>query len=167
MPTLNRQQRRQLEQQRSRQRAQRRVERPAKLPMLIKAQQTLAPLESIIDQIDRAGTVDTDRQGRPIFYCVADGQWYESAPAIVGMADFFDMWATRHGRPFRATALRQLAKRLEAGMPIDAPLLAVLRAEIPMLRRIGAGLDQADATDLLRQTQIKAEMEAQPCPTTR
>lgn len=52
-------------------------------------------------------------------------------------------------------------------MPIDAPLLAVLRAEIPMLRRIAAGLDQADATDLLRQTQIKAEMEAQPCPTTR
>ncbi|MGZ9981514.1 hypothetical protein ACXXCT_08600 [Bordetella bronchiseptica] len=47
MPTLNRQQRRQLEQQRSRQRAQRRVERPAKLPMLIKAQQTLAPLELI------------------------------------------------------------------------------------------------------------------------
>ncbi|AMG89627.1 hypothetical protein [Bordetella bronchiseptica] len=80
MPTLNRQQRRQLEQQRSRQRAQRRVERPAHPPMLIKAQQTLAPLEAIIDQIERAGTVDTDRQGRPIFHCAADGQWYESAP---------------------------------------------------------------------------------------
>ncbi|MCH4572214.1 hypothetical protein [Achromobacter xylosoxidans] len=52
--------------------------RPARLPMLIKAQQTLAPLEAIIDQIDR----------------------------------------------------------------------------------IGAGLTQADASDLLRQTQILAEMDA-------
>lgn len=57
-------------------------------------------------------------------------------------------------------ALRQLAKRLEVGMPIDAPLMAALQAEIPALRRIGAGLTQADASDLLRQTQILAEMDA-------
>ncbi|MFY1847922.1 hypothetical protein [Achromobacter dolens] len=45
-------------------------------------------------------------------------------------------------------------------MPIDAPLMAALQAEIPALRRIGAGLTQADASDLLRQTQILAEMDA-------
>lgn len=136
--------------------------RPARLPMLIKTQQTLAPLEAIIDQIQRDGTVTIDARGVPIFYCVADGEWYASAPAISGMADFFDMWATRHGSPFEATALRQLANRLDVGMPIDAPLMAALNREIPNLRRIGASLDQADASDLLRQTQIKAEMEARP-----
>jgi len=136
--------------------------RPARLPMLIKTQQTLAPLEAIIDQIQRDGTVTIDACGVPIFYCVADGEWYASAPAISGMADFFDMWATRHGSPFKATALRQLANRLDVGMPIDAPLMAALNREIPNLRRIGASLDQADASDLLRQTQIKAEMEARP-----
>lgn len=136
--------------------------RPARLPMLIKTQQTLAPLEAIIDQIQRDGTVTIDARGVPIFYCVADGEWYASAPAIAGMADFFDMWATRHGSPFKATALRQLANRLDVGMPIDAPLMAALNREIPNLRRIGASLDQADASDLLRQTQIKAEMEARP-----
>ncbi|PTN44607.1 hypothetical protein DAI43_32530 [Achromobacter xylosoxidans] len=57
-------------------------------------------------------------------------------------------------------ALRQLANRLEMGMPIDMPLMAALRAEIPTLRRIGASLDQADATDLLQQTRILAEMDA-------
>lgn len=136
------------------------VPRVARLPMLIKTQQTLAPLESIIDQIERDGTVTVDARGLPIFHCVADGEWYASAPAIAGMADFFDMWATRHGSQFKATALRQLAKRLEVGMPVDAPLLAALHAEIPSLRRIGAGLDHADATDLLQQTRILAEMDA-------
>ncbi|MFY4005988.1 hypothetical protein [Achromobacter denitrificans] len=136
------------------------VPRVARLPMLIKTQQTLAPLESIIDQIERDGTVTVDARGLPIFHCVADGEWYASAPAIAGMADFFDMWATRHGSQFKATALRQLAKRLEVGMPIDAPLMAALHAELPSLRRIGAGLDQDDATDLLQQTRILAELDA-------
>lgn len=160
IPAMNRQQRRMMEKQQARVRATRRPERQARLPMLIKTQQTLAPLEAIIDQIQRDGTVTVDARGVPIFHCVADGEWYASAPAILGMADFFDMWATRHGSQFKATALRQLAKRLEVGMPVDAPLLAALHAEIPALRRIGAGLTQADASDLLRQTQIKAELEA-------
>ncbi|MGW9066958.1 hypothetical protein ACWGPO_22975 [Achromobacter animicus] len=162
IPAMNRQQRRTMEKQQARVRATRRPDRPARLPMLIKTQQTLAPLESIIDQIQRDGTVTVDARGVPIFYCVADGEWYASAPAISGMADFFDMWATRHGSPFKAAALRQLAKRLDVGMPVDGPLMAALSAEIPALRRIGAGLTQADASDLLRQTQILAEMEARP-----
>ncbi|QKQ46789.1 hypothetical protein [Achromobacter denitrificans] len=160
IPAMNRQQRRMMEKQQARVRATRRPERPARLPMLIKTQQTLAPLEAIIDQIQREGTVTIDTRGVPVFYCVADGEWYASAPAIAGMADFFDMWAVRHGRAFKATALRQLANRLEASMPIDAPLMAALHAEIPNLRRIGASLDQADASDLLRQTQIRAELDA-------
>ncbi|MGE8629494.1 hypothetical protein [Achromobacter denitrificans] len=160
IPAMNRQQRRMLEKQQARVRATRRPERQARLPMLIKTQQTLAPLEAIIDQIQRDGTVTVDARGVPIFYCVADGEWYASAPAILGMADFFDMWATRHGREFKAVALRQLAKRLEVGMPVDAPLLVALHAEIPTLRRIGAGLDQDDATDLLQQTRILAELDA-------
>ncbi len=40
--------------------------------------------------------------------------------------------------------------------------MAALHAEIPSLRRIGAGLTQAVASDLLRQTQILAEMDARP-----
>lgn len=160
IPAMNRQQRRMMEKQQARVRATRRPERQARLPMLIKTPQTLAPLEAIIDQIQRDGTVTVDARGVPIFHCVADGEWYASAPAILGMADFFDMWATRHGREFKAVALRQLAKRLEVGMPVDAPLLAALHAEIPTLRRIGAGLDQDDATDLLQQTRILAELDA-------
>lgn len=159
IPAMNRQQRRMMEKQQARVRATRRP-RPERLPMLIKTQQTLAQLEAIIDQIQRDGTVTVDARGVLIFHYVADGEWYASAPAILGMADFFDMWATRHGSQFKATALRQLAKRLEVGMPVDAPLLAALHAEIPTLRRIGAGLDQDDATDLLQQTRILAELDA-------
>lgn len=56
IPATNRQQRRMMEKQQARVRATRRPDRPARLPMLIKTQQTLAPLEAIIDQIESDGT---------------------------------------------------------------------------------------------------------------
>lgn len=151
---LNRQQRRQMERQQARHRAMRRVERPAHIPMLVKAQYTLEPLEAVIDQIERTGNVDTDQRGTPIFFCNADGGWYESAPAIDGMADFFDMWAIRHDKPLDVAPLRQLAARLAAGMPLDGPLMAGLQALLPRLRRVASTLDAGEAIDLLRGTQI-------------
>lgn len=128
--------------------------KPTRIPMLVKAQYTLEPLEAVIDQIERNGTVDVDRRGTPVFFCNTDGGWYESAPAIDGMADFFDMWAIRHGRQFDVTALRQLAARLAAGMPLDGPLVASLHALVPRLRRVASTLDHREAQDLLRGTQI-------------
>ncbi|WP_152609393.1 hypothetical protein [Bordetella avium] len=151
---LNRQQRRQMERQQARQRAQRRVERPVHIPMMVKAQYTLEPLEAVIDQIERTGAVDTDQRGTPIFFCNSDGGWYESASAIDGMADFFDMWAIRHARTLDVTPLRQLAARLSAGMLLDAPLMTAVRHLLPILRRVASTLDRDEAIDLLRGTQI-------------
>lgn len=164
-PAMNRQQRRMLEKQQARVRATRRP-RPEHIPMLVKAQYTLEPLETLLDQIERCGTVDT-AQGEAIFPNHADGVWYPAVGAVAGMADFFEMWATRHGKPLNVSALRQLAARLDSGMPLDQPLVDRLHALFPVLRRVSATLHPDDAEDLLRQTQIKAEMEAQPCPTTR
>lgn len=133
--------------------------RPVHIPMLIKTQLTLEPLEQVIDQIERAGTVDTDAAGVPIFYCNADGHWYASGPAITGMADFFRMWATRHRQPLDVSALQELGKRLELSMPMDGPLMARIHALVPTLRRIGSGMDRGDAIDLVQQTRIHAELE--------
>lgn len=128
--------------------------KPIQIPMLVKAQYTLEPLEAVIDQIELTGTVNVDQKGTPIFFCNADGGWYESAPAIEGMADFFDMWAIRHGKQFDVSALRQLAARLAAGMPLDGPLMQRLHELTPNLRRIASTLDHREAKDLLRGTQI-------------
>ncbi|MNY51399.1 hypothetical protein D3C86_1869830 [compost metagenome] len=76
------------------------------------------------------------------------------------MADFYEMWATRHNKPLNVSALRQLAARLENGMPVDQPLADRLRTLFPVLRRVGATLDPHDAEDLIRQTLIKNELAA-------
>ncbi|MFU2052747.1 hypothetical protein, partial [Bordetella hinzii] len=55
---------------------------------------------------------------------------------------------------FDVTALRQLAARLAAGMPLDGPLVASLHALVPRLRRVASTLDHREAQDLLRGTQI-------------
>lgn len=158
IPAMNRQQRRMMEKQQARVRATRRP-RPEHIPMLVKAQYTLEPLETLLDQIERCGTVDT-AQGEAIFPNHADGVWYPAAGAVAGMADFFEMWATRHGKPLNVSALRQLAARLENGMPVDQPLADRLRTLFPVLRRVGATLDPHDAEDLIRQTLIKNELAA-------
>lgn len=135
--------------------------RPAVIPMLVKSQYAIGPLEDWLRQIEIHETVDSV-QGEAILRSHGDGFAYPAAGAVDGIADFFEMWATRHSKTLDVSALRQLAKRLEVGMPIDGPLMAALQAEIPALRRIGAGLTQDDATDLLQQTRILAEMEARP-----
>lgn len=156
---MNRQQRREAERLSARQRAVRRVPKPEHIPMIVKAQYTLEPLETLLDQIERHETVDAV-QGDAVFPSHADGVWYPAVGAVAGMADFFDMWAIRHSKPMNVTALRQLANRLENGMPIEQPLADRLRALFPLLRRVGASLDRDDAEDLIRQTLIKNEMGA-------
>ncbi|MNV69352.1 hypothetical protein D3C71_1622580 [compost metagenome] len=147
-----------MEKQQARVRATRRP-RPEHIPMLVKAQYTLEPLETLLDQIERCGTVDT-AQGEAIFPNHADGVWYPAVGAVAGMADFYEMWATRHNKPLNVSALRQLAARLENGMPVDQPLADRLRTLFPVLRRVGATLDPHDAEDLIRQTLIKNELAA-------
>lgn len=130
------------------------------LPMLFKMQYVLGPLESIIDGIERTGTVDTEAGGTPIFQPYGEKTWCASVPAIIGIVDFFDMWATRHNHPLNLEGLRQLAKRLEYAMPLTQANIDAARAVMTVLRRIAPRLDHDDAQDLLRQTQIKDELEA-------
>ncbi|KAG0752367.1 hypothetical protein G6F22_021897 [Rhizopus arrhizus] len=58
--------------------------RAVRAPMLVATDLVLRPLEAIIDQINRDGTVHTDAKGIPQFRA-GDGKWYESAGAIEGV----------------------------------------------------------------------------------
>lgn len=154
---LNRQQRRQMERQQARQRAMRRVERPWHMPMIMKARNAIGPLEDWLNQIEANGTAYSV-QGEPLIFNHSDNCAYPAAGAIDGIADLFEMWSIRHGKPMNVEPLRQLAARLGNGAPIDAPLLERVRAVLPKLQAIGVHMNQDDAEDLIRQTQIKAEL---------
>ena len=133
--------------------------RPEVIPMLVKSQYAIGPLEDWLRQIEIHETVDSV-QGEAILRSHGDGFAYPAAGAVDGVADFFEMWATRHGKTLDVSALHQMAVRLANGAPIDHPLMERVKALLPTLRRIGALMNRDDAEDLIRQTQIKAELEA-------
>ena len=159
---MNRQQRRQAERMQARNRAVRRTGRPLPIPMIVKAVAVLAPLEAILDQLERDGTIHVDARGRPIFLAPLENQWFAMVPALQGIVDLFEMWATRHGRNVDMTALARLANKLDYSMPITETDIQAVRALMPAIRRIAGLLPHDEARDLILQTQIKECLEARP-----
>lgn len=132
------------------------VPKPVRPPMLIGAELAMRPLEQIIEQIARDGTINTE-DGVPVFL-TSDG-WYQSAEAIEGMIWHLEMYCARHGRALPLDPLRSLHAALVEMEPIGQGLLADLITSMPALRRAMSLADPEDQLDLLRQTQIKAELE--------
>lgn len=156
---MNRQQRRAAERQQARQRAQRRIDRPIPVPMIVKMTTVLAPLEAIIDQLERDGTVHVDERGTPIFKTGPENEWFAMAPALLGVVDMFEMWATRHGKAFDMSALTRMANKLQYGMPVMPADTAAVRDMLPRMQRVACVLSHDEAKTLILQTQIKGSME--------
>lgn len=135
-----------------------RQERPAHIPMIVKADYCLSPLDAIFTQLELRGELDCLPDGTPIFTAM-DGHTYPTHGAIEGVAEFFDQWAIRNGEQLRLAPLRQLAKRLEYDMPVDWPLLEEVRTLMPMLRRIAGRMTSEEASSLVLGAQIHAELE--------
>lgn len=133
--------------------------REVRTPMLVGSELVMRPLEAIVDQLDRDGTVTVDGKGVPVFQA-GDGEWYDAAGGIEGVMWHFEMHATRHGLDLPLDGLRELVIALRYCVPVQTSTMAKLRAALPVLRRAMAMGDPDDQVDLLQQTRIKAEMEA-------
>ncbi|MDQ2150092.1 hypothetical protein RBI22_15340 [Alcaligenaceae bacterium C4P045] len=127
--------------------------------MIVKADTALRPLEEVIDQIERHGTVDVSERGAPVFKPPGECQWMDIAPAIAGLADTFEIYASRHGREINVRPLRVLCAALESGADVTQTNLTELHTLMPRLRAISARFGQKEAVDLVRVTEIKAELE--------
>ncbi|NLZ10852.1 MAG: hypothetical protein GX086_05910 [Alcaligenaceae bacterium] len=134
---------------------------PPPVPMFIRMQNVLAPLERIIDDIERTGDV-TALNGTPVFDLPHESgrQYHTMAPAIDGIADFYEMFWARRKQHKVLAGIRQLAKRLHYSMPITEHEIAAAKDDMAAMRAIVPMLTESEATDLILQTQIKAEIDA-------
>lgn len=137
--------------------------RPVRTPLIVGTSLVLAPLIAVIDQIDRDGTVLVGAQGRPVFQD-GDGRWYETPAALEGLIWHLEMWCSRHDTTLPLDALRQFHKALDYSIPITDSLLQRLKRDVPILQRAMGRGNADDHVDLLRQVQIKAEMERNHAP---
>lgn len=137
------------------------VSEPPPIPMLLRMQYVLAPLERILDDIERTQHVTT-ADGQPVFDLPNESAQhiYPMVPAIEGIVDFYEMYWVRRDQNKTLPGLRQLAKRLQYSMPLTERETAAARADMAAMRAIVPILSPSEAADLLLQTQIKAEMEA-------
>lgn len=136
------------------------VRRPVRTPMIVGTDLVLRPLEAIVDRLEIDGTVDVDGKGNPVFQA-GDGEWYDAAGAIEGVMWHMEMWATRHRRELPLDGLRELVIAFRYCVPVQMSTMQKLRTALPLLRRAMGTGNPDEQVDLLRQTQIRAELEAQ------
>lgn len=118
------------------------------------------PLESILDALDRDGTVTTTAAGVPIFRDGNDGCWYETAPAVEGVACAFEMHGKRQSRAVPVEPLLVLARKLRYAMPLEQADVAAARQALEALRAEAMQMTAAYARDLVQNTRIRIELDA-------
>jgi len=136
-----------------------RVPRPLRIPMLIKSNNALHQIDSILAQIDNHGTLNVDERGVAVYFNHMDGQTYETAPALRGVRDFFEMWSVRHGQALQLAALEQFIEQVDQVRPISDADISAMQVQLAVLRCVASRMSPADAADLVRQTQVKEAME--------
>lgn len=124
-----------------------------------KVSAVMNPLIAIVDQLERDGTIDVADKGVAVFKDANDGHWYDSAVAIAGVVEAYEIHERRHGVDLHLDGLRKLGKALEYGMPIDAHQTAAARVSLAHIRAATLEMTAGYARDLIKDFQIKEGLE--------
>ncbi len=117
------------------------------------------PLEAILDQLEQHGTIDVAANGTAIFKDAVDGTWYDSAVAILGVVEAYEIHERRHQRKLELEPLRRLANMLGYGMRITGADTAAARACLARMRAETVEMTSDYAKGLIRDFKIKEEIE--------
>lgn len=124
-----------------------------------KMQAVFGPLESILDQLERDGTVDIAGNGAPIFKDQNDGHWYCTVSALNGVIDAYEIHERRFSRSLNLEPLRRLSNKLRIGMPIFESDTKDSRACLARMRVETMRMTADYAKQLIKDFQIKEALE--------
>lgn len=118
-----------------------------------------APLEAILAQGERDGTVyvygDDDR---PMFRD-PDGNWYDSVAALAGLVDAFEIHEARAGVNLGMEPLRLFRDKLDSGTMIEPGEADAVRDCMTRMRCAALDMTIGEARQLIKDFNIKEEME--------
>lgn len=117
-----------------------------------------SPLETVLDQIEKDGTVDTDGK-HIVFKEDMRGGKYDLVAALRGVIQFHELAEKLHGVPAQVDALRKFANKLDASMPIFEQDIADVRECIRSCWKQALTLRVSQATSIVDTVRISAEME--------
>ena len=132
--------------------------------VLLKAQPwkiklVFGPLENILDQLERDGTVDGTTDDTPIFKDESDGHWYCTVSALNGVIEAYEIHERRHSRSLNLEPLRILSNKLKYGMPIFQSDTDAARACLNRMRLETMQMTADYARQLINDFRIKEELQ--------
>lgn len=116
------------------------------------------PLTAILDQLERDGTIDETTQGQAVFRN-HDGEWFDTAAAIMGAVDAYEIHEIRTGCDLQLADLRKLANRLQYGMPVFEAETKAARACLDRMKAETLEMTAGYARDLIKDFNIKEELQ--------
>ena len=119
------------------------------------------PIEAILEEIEQSGMISVTEEGKPIFSELAHNDVYEFVPSLCGLIDEFDLHAERNAPPIVTDALKRVCVKLDKGEMLDQYDLADARKSIAELKKQSGDMQADYAYRLVRDVQIKFELEAQ------
>lgn len=124
-----------------------------------KMKAVFGPLESILDQLERDGTVDCATNGAPVFKDNVDGHWYCTVSALNGVIEAYEIHERRYNRTLGLEPLRILSNKLQYGMPIFESDTKAARECLVRMRVETMQMTADYAKQLTKDFQIKEALE--------
>ena len=128
-----------------------------------KIKMVFAPLESILDQLERDGTVtvvhEGDQKGMPVFKIDGDREWYATGPALRGLTQAFYAHGVRTGKALPVNEIDRFADMLEAGKKVRAQDIQQVRSAMAVLKKEAQYFTVDYAQDLIKTVQVSEQLE--------
>jgi hypothetical protein len=118
-----------------------------------------APLDRILAKLELDGTAEYSG-GEPVLYDPGTNDWHNSAQAIRGIAEFYQVAARRKGwQGVQTEPVTRFARLLELDDEITQQDIDEVRACSTVLRKLSGSLTLREARAYLDETCIKIEVE--------
>lgn len=117
------------------------------------------PLTAILDQLEQEGTITTSGAGQPMFLDASDGRWYDTAAALRGFIEMYEMYEIRYATPLPLEPLRILLAKIEGDQLIDSFDTASVRAAASVMRLASMRMTVGEARELVDDYNLKEELE--------
>ena len=118
-----------------------------------------APLDTILSRLENDGTIEV-AGGEPVLYDPGTNDWHNSAQAVRGIAEFYQVAARRKGwKDVQTEPITRFARLLELDDEITQQDIDDVRASSGVLRKLAGSLTLREARAYLDETCIKIEVE--------
>lgn len=121
-----------------------------KRPTLPQIVSVFAPVDRIIIELERDGTINVNAQGVPVF--LDGGEWHEVCPALNGWIELWDRMIAKYSIHLDLEPLRKLHKKLLYASPLLENDVSSAKATISQCRKLYRGMD-CDAVASVARTQ--------------